>query len=207
VAIVGALMAGLLTSSCGGGGGANGGSSGGSYSWSVNQMNTNGDLVSCVNYTHQKVTAAQAMTMVQGGTVSANPCPNAANVVGVCSGVDAGGNDNQQVFYNYSNLTGSAETAGIQNLMLSCAATNGTWATTYDGMFSADGGGSGGAGGSGVGGSGGTTGSCAQLLACCNAASATYKTACMAAYAATAPDETSCQAAYSGIKAAYCPGL
>jgi hypothetical protein len=218
IGIWGTLIVGFLALDCGGGGGAsggtggNGGSSGGSYSWSVNQTNSNGDLVSCVNYTNQKLDAAQAMTMVMGGTVSADPCPTAANMIGVCSGVDSGGNDYQQVFYNYSGLAGAAQTAGVQDLMLSCTATSGTWIATYSGMFSSGSGGGGGtsgggAGGGGSGGSSGSTGACAQLLACCNAASSTYKAACMGAYDAAAPTQTSCQAVYTGLMAAYCPSL
>jgi hypothetical protein len=126
----------LAVSACGGGGSNGSNASGqGDYSWSVTQTNTAGQMVSCVNYTHQKVTAAQAMTMVQGGTVSADPCPLTTAVVGVCSGVDAGGNDSQQVFYNYDGKTGATLTAAVANLMLSCGATNGAWTTSYDGAF------------------------------------------------------------------------
>jgi hypothetical protein len=126
----------LAVAACGGSKGSNGSTGGqGDYSWSVTQTNTAGQTVSCVNYTHQKVTAAQAMTMVQGGTVSADPCPLTTTVVGVCSGVDAGGNDSQQVFYNYDGKTGATLTAAVANLMLSCGATNGAWTTSYDGAF------------------------------------------------------------------------
>jgi hypothetical protein len=212
--IGGALVVGLLVVSCGGGsssaggGGGNGGSAGGSYSWSVS-TESSGNLVTCVNYTNQKVSAAQAMTTVQGGTVSADPCPAMADMVGVCSGVDAGGNDFQQVYYNYSGLTGDTLTAAVQNLMLGCTGIGGTWTTTYNGLFSPStaGGAAGGGGtsGGGGGGAGGSTGACAQLLACCNVASSAYKTACMAAYTATEPDNTSCSSAYAGIRAAFCP--
>jgi hypothetical protein len=50
-------------------------------------------------------------------------------------------------------------------------------------------------------------GSCAQLLACCQATSAQYKTACMAAYDSTMPQEVGCKAAYEGLAPMYCPGL
>ncbi len=218
VAIGGAaIAAGLLVVSCGGGGGSSssagdgGGnviSPGGAYSWSVSTK-TSGNLVSCVNYTNQKISAAQAMTTVQGGTVSADPCPATTDMVGVCSGVDAGGNYFQQIYYNYSGLTGVALTAAIQNLMLGCTGISGAWTTTYSGMFSpvtvGASAGSGGTLGGASGGVGGSTGACAQLLACCNVASSTYKTACMAAYTATEPSNTSCSAAYTGLRAAYCP--
>jgi hypothetical protein len=201
----------LIAVGCGGSNGSPGlagsaGSSGGQgdYSWSVTQSNTSGDMVSCVNYTHQKVSAAEAMTMVQGGTVSASPCPTASNIVGVCSGVDPGGNDYEQVFYNESGLTGTALSAGIANLMLSCSATSGTWSTTYDGTFKV---GSGGGGGTGGGGSGGAAGeACARLLACCNATSAQLKPSCVSAYNAVNPNDTSCSAAYQGLQPTYCPG-
>ena len=143
----------VLAAACGGKSGTTPVTGGqGSYSWSVTQTNTSGAMVSCVNYTNQKVTATQAMMSVQGGTVSAAPCPMTASVIGVCSGVDSGGNSYQQVFYNDSGLAGSAYAAGVQNLMLACA---GTWTSGYDGMFSV----ATGAGGSGgqTAGTGGTT--------------------------------------------------
>jgi streptogramin lyase len=67
-------------------------------------------------------------------------------------------------------------------------------------------GGAGGGGGTGgSAGTGGTTGACAQLLACCNAATGTNKTACMAAYDSTNPSETACGSAYTGLMPTYCP--
>ncbi len=186
---------------------SNAGSPGsGNNSWSVNQLNTDGSLASCVNYTHQKVTAAQAMTMIQGGTVSANPCPVASNFVGVCSGVDAGGNDFEQIFYNFSGFTGATLTAATQSLVLNCSAINGTWSTTYDGKFPTTTTGSGAGGSSGgTGGSSGSTNSCAQLLACCNA-SGQLEQACMSIYNAAGGNAMSCASVLSGIRSLYCPG-
>jgi hypothetical protein len=141
-----------------------------------------------------------------GGTVATTACPTADNTLGVCSGVDQGGNHFEQVFYNDASLMGVALSAGIDSLMLNCIAINGTWSTTYDGTFGVSSGGAGASGGSG-GGAGGSSGGggCAQLLACCDAASATYKTACMAAYDSTNPSDTACQSAYTGLKSLYCP--
>src|SRR4051794_32239807 len=95
----GLVVTALCLVGCGGSSGGSGGDGSGN-AWSVKQLTTNGDLVSCVNYTNSKVTAAQAMQMVQGGPVSADPCPTASNMIGVCTGVDQGGNDFEQVFYN-----------------------------------------------------------------------------------------------------------
>lgn len=197
------LLAGAFGLGCGssGGGGPSGG--GGSYSWSVSVSDSKGVLSNCTNYVH----TAKPPTNVMGGTVSNDPCPAADDVLGVCSGIDQGGNHFQQVFYNDTSLSGAALSAGVQNLMLSCSALSGTWSTTYDGSFgSPDAGGSGGSGGSG-GGTGGSGGGnfCAQLLACCNATGSTNKTSCMAIYNGTSQSESACQIAYSGIMASYCP--
>jgi len=203
-----AVFAASTAAGCGGGGSSAPDTSdpaSGDNSWSVDQNDVgSGALVSCVNYTHQRYTAAQAMTMVKGGAVSANPCPVATNIVGVCTGVDAGGNDFAQVFYNYNGLTGAALSAGLQSLMLSCGSMHGTWSTTYDGMFETKTT-AGGAGGS-SGGAGGTGGgdSCGQLLACCNA-SGQLKQACMATYNASGGNAMSCATVLSSIRSLYCP--
>ena len=199
------LVATVLALNCGGGSGG-GSSSGGPYSWSVSVTDSNGQLSDCVNY----INTPKPPTNVMGGTVSTDPCPVEDDILGTCSGVDQGGNDYVQVFYGSS-------TVGTGELPLNCSALGGTFSTaTYVPPFGpgSSGRGTGGSAGTagsggtiGTGGSSGATGSCAQLQACCNAATSTYKTACMAAYDATNPSETSCQAAYGGLKAAYCPAL
>jgi hypothetical protein len=70
------------------------------------------------------------------------------------------------------------------------------------------GGRTGGAGGftGSLGGSTGTTGTCADLLACCNAASATLKPTCMTEYnAVVSMGDATCGALLGGIKSAICP--
>jgi len=67
----------------------------------------------------------------------------------------------------------------------------------------------GGAGGSagGLGGSTGTTATCADLLACCNAANATVKPACMNGYnmAVSMGGDPTCAGVLAGIKSTVCP--
>lgn len=70
------------------------------------------------------------------------------------------------------------------------------------------GGRTGGAGGftGSLGGTTGTTGTCADLLACCNAASATVKAACMNGYnSVVSSGDAACGGVLSGIKASVCP--
>lgn len=70
------------------------------------------------------------------------------------------------------------------------------------------GGRAGGAGGftGSLGGSTGTTGTCADLLACCNAASATLKPTCMTEYnTVVSMGDATCGALLSGIKSTVCP--
>jgi len=187
---------------CGGGGGGSANNGSGSYSWSVSVAGDDGALQTCANYTNQKVSAADAMKMVQGGTVSADPCPNASNVIGSCTGADAGGNDYEFVFYNFTGLTGTQYELGVQSVKLTCSTGGGTWSDSYDGKFDV-GNPSHPAGGSG----GSSSGGCAKLKKCCDAATAQLKTACTSTYTAVAPNENSCEIAYTTIQQTYCPGV
>jgi hypothetical protein len=58
----------------------------------------------------------------------------------------------------------------------------------------------------GLGGATGTTGTCADLLACCNAANAAVKPSCMNGYNTVMPmGDAACGQVLAGIKASVCP--
>lgn len=66
--------------------------------------------------------------------------------------------------------------------------------------------GGGGTGGGGTGGADGGTATCADVLACCNAATTDQlKTACMMAYMAAMSSEAACAAIYPALKTSVCP--
>jgi len=193
-----ALLAVSAVSNCGGGGGSSTGTGGGGGASAHGTGGVAGaaDPVALCKQTCDAYISLCFPDAGVLGTTAKGICEGACSTgaSGTCTNASA-------IASAYQACLSQTTCSGIMSCQMNAPACAGG-----AGTGGAAGGGTGGATGGGVGGSSGGTG-CADLLACCNAATnATFKMACMTNYnTVAAMGDATCATALASIKATVCP--